>query len=63
MRKKYSSQKIGLVLFLTVGISLGLYYGLDNPNVLSYAVPLDVSSEGVEELIVLHSTLDSCFLS
>ena len=43
MRKKYSPQKIGLVLFLTVGISLGLYYGLDNPNVLSYAVPLDVS--------------------
>ncbi len=48
MRKKYSLQKISLVLFLTVGISLGLYYGLDNPNVLSYAVPLDFSSVGLE---------------
>jgi len=61
MRKKYSPQKIGLVLFLTVGISLGLYYGLDNPNVLSYAVPLDVSSEGVEELIEEYETSDSCY--
>jgi hypothetical protein len=61
MRKKYSAQKIGLVLFLTVGISLGLYYGLDNPNVLSYAVPLDVSSEGVEELIEEYETSDSCY--
>ncbi len=61
MRKKYSPQKIGLVLFLTVGISLGLYYGLDNPNVLSYAVPLDVSSEGVEELIEEYDTSDSCY--
>lgn len=61
MRKKYSPQKIGLVLFLTVGISLGLYYGLGNPNVLSYAVPLDVSSEGVEELIEEYETSDSCY--
>lgn len=61
MRKKYSVQKIGLVLFLTVGISLGLYYGLDNPNVLSYAIPLDVSSEGVEELLEEYKTSDSCY--
>ncbi len=61
MKRKYSVQKIGLVLFLTVGISLGLYYGLDNPNVLSYAVPLDVSSEGVEELIEEYETSDSCY--
>ena len=51
MRKKYSKQKIGIMLFLTVGISLGLYYGLDNPNVLSYAIPLDVSSDGIKKIL------------
>ena len=59
MRKKYSKQKIGIMLFLTVGISLGLYYGLDNPNVLSYAIPLDVSSDGIKK--ILDETEERCY--
>jgi hypothetical protein len=59
MRKKYSKQKIGIMLFLTVGISLGLYYGLDNPNVLSYAISLDVSSDGIKK--ILDETEEKCY--
>ena len=61
MKKNKSLQKISisLVLFITVGISLGLYYGLDNPNVLLYAIPLDVSSEGIKK--ILDETEEQCY--
>ena len=48
---QYSTTKIGVVVFLSIGISLGLYFGLDDNSDMSYSLslyPLSLYQETLE---------------
>jgi hypothetical protein len=48
---RYSTTKIGVILFLSIGISLGLYFGLDDNSDMSYSLslyPLSLYQETLE---------------
>ena len=49
MKVKYSPLKIGFIVILTVGVSVGLYYGFNDVNQLSYTLSLATDVE-VSEL-------------